>query len=365
MKKIIFYLFIVLSITSCNKNKFTISGSINGCKNDTLYLEHFGLAKAGIIDSAIIKKNGKFKFKEPRPEYPDYYRLLLNNQKLIIGIDSTDKVVITGNKQNFATNFTVTGSKSTEQIRQLRISSFKIQDFIAQKDSVHLDSALEQHKKLARQIILENPRSLAAYYAIYQTINGYFFLSPDNRDDLPYWSAVATSWDTYMPKYDRTIELKKRTLDAITNKRAQEMLNAGNLLNIKTSGLIDIVLPNRLGDQTKLSSLKGKTILVDFSAYSMENAPAHTLFLRDLYNKYHNKNFDIYQVSLDANKLFWLEQTKTIPWICVRDNQAPNCVYLTTYNVTKIPTFFIINSNGDIVGRYNYDNVEKAIEENL
>ena len=54
-----------------------------------------------------------------------------------------------------------------------------------------------------------------------------------------------------------------------------------------------------------------------------------------------------------------------MPWISVRDNDPLNCKALSYYNVSELPTFFLMDRNGDIVGRFNHENLEKAILEIL
>ena len=67
--------------------------------------------------------------------------------------------------------------------------------------------------------------------------------------------------------------------------------------------------------------------------------------LRELYNKYHARGFEIYQVSVDPDEHFWKTQTAILPWICVRDEDGTQSVNLANYNVQGIPTFFLIDKN--------------------
>jgi glutathione peroxidase-family protein len=98
-----------------------------------------------------------------------------------------------------------------------------------------------------------------------------------------------------------------------------------------------------------LSSLVGKPILLDFSAYATENSIEHTFELREIYNKYSNQGLQIYQVSIDQNKLYWQQNVSNIPWTAVIDETGKA---LQFYNIREIPTLFLINKEGEIVGRY-------------
>jgi len=88
--------------------------------------------------------------------------------------------------------------------------------------------------------------------------------------------------------------------------------------------------------------------------------------LRDLYEKYHSRGFEIYQISLDQNKQLWQQSTKNIPWICVRDLNGPNTRYAESYNVSEIPTTFLIDKKGNILFRsLGFEELKKEIEKNL
>lgn len=89
----------------------------------------------------------------------------------------------------------------------------------------------------------------------------------------------------------------------------------------------------------------------------------YTFELRELYNKYHTKGLEIYQVSIDRNKILWESSVENIPWICVRDESG---VFARNYNVLNLPTIFLINRKGDIVGRFfDFKEIDKEIQKLL
>ena len=334
-----------LLLAACGGETFKIRGHISGAKGETLYLDRMTITAAETLDSVRLGAGGKFKF----------------GNNIIVAIDSTETVEIDATKENMTTGFSVEGSAATEKIRELRASAMRIQTEAKDGDEANFNTLLAGHRKMATEIILEDTKSMAAYYAVHQTLNGMYFFSPNNREQLQLWAAVATAFDLYRPDYYRSKELKEITLRSL---RAQRMADAGEItITAPLQGMIDIALPDRTGETVALSSLKGKVVLIDFSAYSMEGASAHTLFLREMYDRWHDAGLEIYQVSIDENKLLWMEQSRTTPWICVRDADAPRSQCLLTYNVTEIPTMFIMNRDGDIIGRFDHEQVEQAIRE--
>ena len=372
MKRFVLFCTIVLSFTACNNNKFSVEGAIANSDKKTLYLEQVNDANITLLDSVTLSKTGHYKFKAPQTAYSEFYRLRLGDQSILFAIDSTEHIVINGQKEQFATKYTVENSPNSEAIKTLRNSGFEIQRYIKtanEQKKLNKDEAvamIEAHKVKARKLILNDTRSTAAYYAVNQTINGFYIFSPYNQNDRSYWSAVATAYQVFQPKNPRTAVLTNIVLTALKETR-QAQANYDHLLTGEQAGIIDITLPNRVGEATSVSTLKGNVVLIHFLTYETDFAPTHTLFLRELYAAYHAKGFEIYQVSVDNNKLLWLEQTREIPWICVRDERGANSTYLRTYNVQQVPAWFLVGRNGDIVAgkALNAGNLNASIEQQL
>ena len=112
---------------------------------------------------------------------------------------------------------------------------------------------------------------------------------------------------------------------------------------VNTSGIIEIALPDNKGNVRKLTSLKGKVVLLDFHVFASQGSTARIMKLREIYNKYHARGLEIYQVSLDPDKHFWKESVAALPWICVHDDDGTNSSYAAQYNVQTVPTFFLID----------------------
>ena len=90
---------------------------------------------------------------------------------------------------------------------------------------------------------------------------------------------------------------------------------------------------------------------------------SRNITMRELYEKYNKQGFDIYQISFDRREHFWQQSAGNLPWTCVRDAHGSS---ISLYNVQTIPTFFLINKNGEIILRdTQIENTEKEIEKLL
>lgn len=378
MKKTIVLLFLGSFLLSCNQQKtFVVEGTVHNAEKKTLYIDYNGLITNTALDSVHLGKDGSFRFKVASPDYPDFYRLRIDNKHIVLAIDSIETIEIEADYDNF-TDCAITGSESSVIIQNLRKSVIAIQRSIndlkpeltaAERTEkiAEIEQAIENHKQKAREIILTNARSTEAYFAIYQQINNTLLFNPYIQEDKSYVNAVATAYHTFMPEYVRSKNLYNSALDALKSEREAKQQQAWReVVETSGKGYIDIVLTDKNGTEQALSNFEGKVVLIDFSAYEMPENMDYTFSLRELYNNYNSKGLVIYQVSLDRNKLFWEQSVENIPWVCVRDENGPASTIARMYNVGTIPTLFLLDKNGNIVLRSSsFSEIEKNIRQLL
>lgn len=122
---------------------------------------------------------------------------------------------------------------------------------------------------------------------------------------------------------------------------------------IKEADIIDVELKDLRGNVRRLTDLKGKVVLLDFTVYNNAMSAAHNLALRELYNKYHAQGLEIYQVALDADEHFWKTSADNLPWVCVRDANGIYSTYVNLYGVTALPTVFVVGRDNVLNARIN------------
>ena len=335
---LIFVGFIVL--VGCTKQPtFTISGTLTNAADKTIYLEHTALLGTTIVDSCHIDTDGNYSLEAPAPTYPDFYRLRIGSRSLPLAIDSTEQVQVSTSLDSLPYTLNINGSEVSAQMAQLRASA----------RTATRDVLREQTQK----IILANPRSLVAYYALFLKQNGLPIWDMADPSDRRLYQAVATSYNLWMPEYNRTKALYNQVLEYMQAERSlRSQLAAQQLIADSENAFLDITLPDAKGQMQSLSQYRGKVIVLDFSSTEMEQYVAYNFELRELYNQYHKQGLEIYSVGIERNLLAWEEATENLPWLTVRalDNEITEV--LTRYNVQSLPTLFLFDKEGNVQGRY-------------
>ena len=350
-----------LFLASCTEKKFHLSGNIDNANDSLLYFENMSLNGPVTVDSVKLGKDGSFSFDEKAPKNPEFYRLRIANQIINIAVDSTENITVKASYPTMSSQYDVKGSSECDKIKELALMQMNLQAQInalinnpnipyqAEGDSIQrLLNAYKNTVKL--QYIYKEPMRAYAYYALFQTIyvgnhTALIFDPRSRKEDVQVFAAVATSWDTYYPGSERGKNLHNIAIEGLKNVRIiqAERNQTIDANKVNTSGIIEVALPDNKGNIRKLTSLKGKVVLLDFHAFASKGSTARIMMLRELYNKYHAQGLEIYQVSLDPDKHFWKESVSALPWICVHDENGANSAFAAQYNVQTIPTFFLID----------------------
>ena len=354
MKHILVSLLLVVGLfVSCQRTPvFTIDGVISNADGETLYLEYTALMKTSVLDSCVLTHEGDFSFSAPAPQYPDFYRLRIGATSLPLAVDSTETITITTTRHELSTTLSIAGSDNSLAMAQLRTTA--------------RNASRENLREQAMQVIMANPRSLAAYYAVFMKQGGEYIWNILNPADRRMYQAVATSFNTWMPEYERTKALCTQVTDVLQAERnATHQAAVRQLIDNTESAFLDISLQDDNHITQSLSDLRGKVIVLDFSAIAMEQSKEYIFELRELYNRYHSRGMAIYSVSLDRNKLLWEDGVANLPWTNVYAGEQAIEV-LTRYNVQSLPTLFLLDRKGNVQGRYtNFEQLDADIRKYL
>ena len=353
-------------LTSCNNKKFHINGTVTEAKDSVLYLENMSLDGPVVVDSVKLDDKGAFSFSGKAPDAPEFYRLRIAGQIINLSVDSTETVDVKASYPSMATGYTVDGSAECAIIRELALKQIDLQNrVIAVQNNPNLGYDLTRDsigklvaaykEDIKRNYIYKAPMRASSYFALFQTLGNMLIFNPrENADDVKVFAAVATSWDTYHPDALRGKNLHNIAIEGMKNVRIMRNKMAAQNIDaskVNVSNIIDISLLDNQGNRRSLTDLKGKVVMLDFHVFGSNGSTKRIMEMRELYNKYHDRGFEIYQVAFDPDEHFWKTQTAALPWISVRDPQGLQSQNLAAYNVSSIPTFFLIDRNNEVKKR--------------
>ena len=352
IKNVCYWLCAVLLLAvGCSKEKtYTISGTWENGDGRVAYLKkEIGEKQFQVLDSAVVK-DGKFEMKGIIPE--------IDMRKLVIGKDEQDILLDEIPIQVTATQMTnkqgekveswkvgIYGSREQEVIQKgkslsMGKSLMGLAGMFAmvnvKDDSVKLDSvykATQMMKKAMdeqiKNFVDSNNNSLAITYLI-----GDFIAKEYPFEDVEHYYSnltpeVKTSYPGQLLK-DRMMSLQS--------------INVGGF-----APDIDLTAPD--GKTIKLSSLRGKYVLLDFWASWCGPCLAEVPNVKAIYDMCKDKGFEVYGVSLDDKKDAWEKAIDKhgLNWVHVSSLKGWECPVAKRYNVTGIPKMFLLDKEGRIV----------------
>lgn len=377
-KKYLFlFLTAVVLLSACGKSdRAIVRGTFSGVADTPVTLAQAGISTLTRVDTVITNAGGDFRFEVELPDnQPAFYNLNCQNQTIVLLLAPGEQVEVRS-LANLTDNYLVEGSAGSQQVKDLNRllqTNRRSLDSLASiyralsPNSPEAQKILsEYNQRYIRQkremivFVINHSTSLSAIYALYQRMpNGEWFFGDPN--DAVYFRTVADSLSGRYPTSPHVLALQ-RDLQQIENNRSLNEMISNAVAS--AADYPDLELPDVPGKPVRLSSLAGQVILVDFWLSTAEGNPVRNADLLEVYDTWHEKGFEVYQISLDTEKLPWITavQQQRLPWISVNDEKGAQSPAALLYNVTRLPSNVLIDRTGQIVGR---DLTPQQLEEQL
>jgi peroxiredoxin len=355
---------LMLFFISCSADKraqsgeITIKGKIKNPAQAIVLLERIDGSTLTTVDTIVVKKDGTY-FSNYKANEPGYFRLNFYGIQFVTLLltDENIEVNVDGSARNGW--FEVKGSTSMNQLSELNglVQSFnaavsrldeQFQAAYAANDQAKMNELRTQFAQKQAEhngVIKQKIRAMGKSIALIQAVN---YLDMDN--DFLFIDSVARIVDAGFPDY----KIKQDFMNKIEQQRSVAI----------GSNAPEIELPDTDGNIFRLSSLRGKFVLVDFWAAWCGPCRQEMPNVVRMYQKYSGKDFEILGVSLDRKKEDWIKAIKDdgMTWHQVSDLQYFNSKAARDYNINAIPATYLIDKTGKIIGK----NLRgKSLEEKL
>lgn len=366
--KLTIILIFALVTGSCKNNSIEISGRLNkAAKGEYLYLAELMANRIKNVDSLQLPSDGRFAFRR-EIRIPTFYLLKINyNNFFMILTEPGEKLRMTAAYDSISKPVSISGSKGTQKLldynkalknsidKRSRLSEIYNQNADGadrEKLILSLDSMAQQYLNeinvYTKKYIDDNLTSMASLVALYQQVAPrVYVLNPVK--DIKYFVKVDSSLSALYPESEPVKALHEQVQTLVAGINAREGEN-----KIFKQGDIapEITLPSPGGEMVKLSSTRGNIVLLDFWASWCSPCRLENPNLVKAYDKYRDKGFQIYQVSLDKTKEDWLkgiETDKLGRWIHVSDVKYWNSVVVPLYKIESIPFNMLLDREGKII----------------
>ncbi len=367
MKRLIFLLTLILIFTGCKyKSSFSIKGVIKGESKNYIYIYKVDVNTPVFLDSAKINRKGSFHFKINSSE-PDFYQLGFSTSDFITLLAGPgEKINLIFEGKNLFEKYIVEGSVGSEKIKVLdltlnqtkrKLDSLttlystisKNPDFPVKGpllDAEYTNLIKDQRKKNI-EFIISNTNSLASIKALYQKISEEAYVLYEPRD-LQYYKIVSDSLTRYYPNSKHVQALARDFKNELSRMYSS---NLQEITKDMPEAELDPDLIDTNGRRVRMSSLRGKYVLLTFWTASSRESILENHQLKEYYKLYNKKGFEIYQISLDQSEAEWKAGVRfdELPWISTREDDPSNPKNAILFNVKSLPTNYLFDKQGVII----------------
>lgn len=342
MKRFSALLLAAAVLVACHNTN--IGGTIEGCPDGMLVLRQMQGGDLVFLDSVKVK-GGSFSYGMDLEEGRPRFVYLYDKEGRRLGSFLASKGEDISFKRDSKGVSAVEGSEESAILLGIEnaYSEFR-RDFEAAPDSAKT-KLFVNYMKDRYQFLVANGEHLAILPIFFQTFPDGRSLFIDRADVFRFKSAYETLSAKY-PESDYMPLLKKKM-----EERENAFQIAMQLANADALGYIDITLPDTRSEMRSLSEVDSPVVMLYFwLAADNRQKMLNNTMLKVVYDKYHDKGFEIFAVSFDEDRTEWARTVanQQLGWINVNDLRGLNSPYILSYNLSSIPAPFFLK-DGEIL----------------
>lgn len=330
-----------------DKQNLVVQGKIeNPSSAGNIVLEEIQNNQVVPIDTFTLADDNSFK-ETLEVKEPGFYRLnlygqqyamlVLDNEDVHIQADmsSQEPVKIEGSEDTdylVEINRIIQGNQQEVRALEEQFLEARKNDEQARMKALQAEYMAMEEKK--REQVKEAMRGMNSSIA---QIYGVNYL--DKEGDFPFLDSLAIRLKNDLPE-------SKYVKDFTQGVEAMRATVVGQVAP-------EISLPNPEGEVKKLSDLRGNIVMIDFWAAWCGPCRRENPNVVKVYEKYKDKGFEIYGVSLDRKKEDWVKaiEKDNLTWTQVSDLSYFNSEAARDYSVNAIPATVLLDKEGRIIAR--------------
>jgi peroxiredoxin len=344
MKKLILLFVSCLPFVSMAQVNYDVKGKLENINYPSKIFFFYRDGNKNKIDSTVIKDH-EFEFKGSLGDTSvaslivDYKGAGLNDIWGKAGLDAAQIYLVGGetilNSKDSLYRSSITGNKINEDFAQFNKLMIPVAKMMTPNNTEkQFNEATELRKQISKKFLAENQDSyISLDRALRNIAVGYIDV------------------DMVEPLF---ISLSQNVRSTKAGVAFQKILNSLKKVNIGATAP-EFTQTDTSGNPFKLSSLRGKYVLVDFWASWCGPCRNENPNLVKTYKKYKTKNFTILSISLDRPnaKKDWIAAIHNdgLTWTQVSDLKYWNNEAALLYGIQAIPQNILIDPNGRIIAK--------------
>lgn len=347
----------MIAAVACS-SKASIEGTLSDAPSSEVVVKLLNVNYYEVLDTVRTDAAGRFSYKAEIAEgQPEFIYVFYKDAKVAsLLLEAGDKVTVTADTLG---NYSVEGSEESVKLAQVEktyadalMTLSTLSDLALTAEGKELENIRKQmgqeyisYYRNSVKYVMQNSKSLTVVPVFFQNFGSDLPVFAQSTDAI-HFSVISDSLETVYPESKYVKALRNEA------KKRQNLMELEARLNSAESiGYPDIELPDVNANKVKLSDVDAKVTLIFFWNPSDAGQKMFNLdFLKNIYEDYHKKGFEIYQVALDPDKALWARVVKeqNLPWINVCDSRGSASPYALLYNIASVPAAFVI-ADGELV----------------
>lgn len=338
---------------------FQIKGTIKGASLQPVRLEAASPNGAITVGETTTNADGEYNLEGNIPGMGLYSLVVGNNAEnaIVLPLEVNDKVTISASLNDFAIAPKISGAKWAKPLMRY----MELFGTFSDAQAKELPTIKDPEKQLARFEELRAP--------LLNFVTKQIDKDPGNAANIIFISMIFPSQDQPIEQWDKSNLALIKKMEKAYAKQHSDSPFAANLtqqvaqieaavansdrMSSGTLAAPEIAMKNPEGKELRLSSLKGKIVLIDFWASWCQPCRRENPNVVRIYKKYKSQGFEVFSVSLDKDPTAWKEAIKKDGLIWpnhVSDLLEWQTPMIQLYGFNAIPYTVLVNREGNIIG---------------